>query len=58
MTDQALRTAADWRHRAAEARAAADGMSDGFAKETMLDIARKYDLLARLAAEHEGRVAR
>jgi hypothetical protein len=57
MTYEALRTAKYWRARADEARARAEEMQDGIAKETMLDVAKKYGLLARLAAEREGRIA-
>jgi hypothetical protein len=31
-------------------------MSDGTAKATLLDIAEKYDVLARLAAERAARM--
>ena len=44
-----------WRNRAEEVRTIADGMSDNTAKETLLDIAEKYDVLARLAAQRAAR---
>ena len=53
--DTGLRTAKYWHDRADEARAKADEMLDRLARDTMLDIAKKYDLMARLAAEREGR---
>jgi hypothetical protein len=37
-----------WRERAKEARGMAEELTDAFAKQTMLDIARSYDNLAAL----------
>jgi hypothetical protein len=45
-----------WRNRVEEVRTIADGMSDGTAKATLLDIAEKYDVLAKLAAERAARI--
>ena len=55
MSEEGLRTERYWRDRAEEARNIADKMVDKVAKEMMLDIAKRYDLMARLAAEREGR---
>jgi hypothetical protein len=44
-----------WRTRAEETRRIAAGMSEGKVRETMLDIANKYDVIARLAAERLAR---
>jgi hypothetical protein len=40
-----------WRARAEEARARADAMTDQQNRETLLGIARDYDLLARRAEQ-------
>ena len=37
-----------WRERAGEVRVLVDGMRDAYAKATLQDIARKYELLAEL----------
>src|SRR5262245_11816915 len=50
-----LRDPQYWQRRAEETRRIAAGMSDGKTKETMLDIANKYDVIARLAAERLAR---
>jgi hypothetical protein len=47
-----------WRDRAEEVRTIADSMKDGTAKETLLDIAEKYDVLAKLAAQRAARAAK
>jgi hypothetical protein len=49
------RNADYWRARAQEVRRIAAAMADGKAKETILDIAEKYDLMAKLAAERRAR---
>jgi len=43
-----------WRKRAEEARTIAEVMTDNFARETMLDIARQYDELAERAEKRPG----
>jgi hypothetical protein len=40
---------ANWRKLAEEARAVADGMQDGTSKQTMLEIAERYEILAAYA---------
>ena len=40
-----------WRKRAEEARRIASELADAIGKETMLDIARSYDKLARITEE-------
>ena len=45
-----------WRDRAIEIRASAERTRDALARDTLLDIAKKYDLMAKIAAEHEGRI--
>ena len=40
-----------WRKRAEEARRIASELADAICKETMLDIARSYDKLARITEE-------
>ena len=47
-----------WRDRAAEARAMANKMAEGIPRATMLDIATKYDLMAKAAAEKEARLSK
>ena len=42
---------AHWRERAEEARRVAEQLADAVAKEMMLDIARSYNSLAKLAEE-------
>src|SRR5688572_15974039 len=42
-----------WRDKAIEIRASAERTLDALARETLLDIAKKYDLMAKIAAEHE-----
>jgi hypothetical protein len=49
------RTAEYWLRKAEEARTRAAGMHDPSARDTMLDIAAKYDVMAQRA---EGREAR
>jgi hypothetical protein len=49
------RTAQYWLDKAEEARTRAAGMHDPSARDTMLDIAAKYDVMAQRA---EGRGAR
>ena len=44
-----------WRDRAEQVRTIAGSLSDGTAKETLLDIAEKYDLLAKLAGQRAAR---
>lgn len=51
----AERTATHWLHKAAAARARADELNDSTARETMLDVAAKYDSMAQHA---EGREVR
>jgi len=41
-----------WRERAEEARRIADQLADAVAKQTMLDIARSYDNLAKITETH------
>jgi hypothetical protein len=45
-----------WYERADEARALAEQMAEGFPRETMFDIAAKYELMAKAAAEKEARI--
>ena len=52
--DSSVRASRYWRERAEEARTTAESMLDSVAREAMLDIASKYDLMARRAAEHES----
>lgn len=47
------RNAAYWLRKAEEARTRADGMHDRSAKETLLDIAARYDLMAQRAEKRE-----
>ena len=54
-SEEGLRSARYWRERAEEARAMAEQMLDRVARETMLEIARRYDIMAKLAAEREAR---
>jgi hypothetical protein len=49
------RNAAYWLMKAEEARTRAAGMHDPSAKETMLDIAASYDLMAQRAVGREAR---
>jgi len=42
------------RERAEEARTGAEGLRDGSAKETMLQIARTYDAMGKRAANRES----
>jgi hypothetical protein len=49
-----LRSSDYCRERAEEARARAEGMHDDAAKETMLQIARTYDAMAKQAAAKEA----
>jgi hypothetical protein len=51
--DSTIHTSRYWRERAEEARSIAESMLDCVARATMLDIASKYDLMARRAAERE-----
>ena len=44
-----------WRARADEMRRVAAAMTDGKAKATILDIAEKYELMAKLATERQAR---
>jgi hypothetical protein len=53
--DHALRPVAYWRERAEESYILADDMSDGFAKDSMLEIAEMYERLADQAAAIESR---
>jgi len=46
-----------YRERAAEARRSAEEMMDKVAVRAMLDIAQRYDLMARIAAQKEARMA-
>jgi hypothetical protein len=43
-----------WLRRAEEARRSADEMVDPVSKQTLLDIARAYEELARFAASKQG----
>ena len=52
-TDDGLHNAKYWKDKAQEARTLAEGMLDAVARETMRDIAAKYELMARRAAERE-----
>ena len=40
-----------WRERAEEARRIAEQLADAVAKDMMLDVARSYDKLAKIAEE-------
>ena len=51
----AQQTTAHWLQKAEEARARADELHDSAARESMLDIAAKYDVMAQHA---EGREVR
>jgi hypothetical protein len=53
--DESLRQASYWRDRAEEARTMGEGMRDPVSKAVMMDIAEKYDLMARRASERESR---
>ena len=48
MSDLLINTE-NWRQRAAEARAIANGMTDPAAKRTMLELAQSYERLAERA---------
>jgi hypothetical protein len=47
----AINDPAYWRERATEARRIAEELADAVAKQTMLEIARSYDNLAKITAE-------
>ena len=47
-----------WRHRAAEARAMAEGLTDPEAKQRMLKVAADYEKLAKRAEERSAGVPR
>ncbi len=47
---------ANWSKMAAEARAIANNLHDPTAKQTMLEIAERYELLAAYAARQAGAV--
>jgi hypothetical protein len=49
---------ANWRKLAEEARAVADGMQDGISKQTMLEIAERYEVLAAYAERRICHVSR
>jgi hypothetical protein len=49
-----LRTSDYWRESAEEARIRAEGLRDGSARETMLQIARTYDAMGKRAANRES----
>jgi hypothetical protein len=51
-----IRGAKHWRERAENARTTADQMLNGPAKATLYDLATKYEILARAAAECEARM--
>jgi hypothetical protein len=52
--NQGLRTPEYWRDRAEEARAKADEMRDPAARETMLDVAKSYERMAKLASRRSS----
>ena len=47
-----------WRHRAAEARAMAESLTDPEAKQLMLNVAADYEKLAKRAEERSTGVTR
>jgi hypothetical protein len=53
-----LRTAKYWQDRAEEVRARAEEVHDGTARRTLLDIAHRYDQMAKLASEREAQTKR
>ena len=53
--DSNLKRAEFYEHKAAEARAKADGMKDLEARRTMLLVASLWDAMARTGPSHQGR---
>ena len=51
MKQLSINDPASWRERAEEARRIAEQLVDAVAKDMMLDIARSYDSLAKIAEE-------